>query len=310
MSKVLLITGATGKQGGAVIDAILSTPNSASIFTLLAVTRDANTPSAKKLAARSPSIKLVQGNLDDIPSLFDAAEKAAQNPIWGVYSVQISMGKGVTVESEMRQGNSLIDESLRRSVQHFVYSSVDRGGDALSWDNQTPIPHFQSKYHIERHLRDAAAADGDKMGWTILRPVVFMENLEPGFPAKVFMTAMRDTLQGKSIQWVATADIGVFVAQAFTNPDQWNHQAIGLAGDELDFPAISKAFENKTGAPVGTTYGLLGSALKWAVPEMKVMLGWFASDGYRADVKKVRELHPGMLDLESWLVQRSKFTTI
>lgn len=309
MSKVLLITGATGKQGGSVIDAILSSPNSASSFTLLAVTRDASTASAKKLAARSPSIQLVQGNLDDIPSLFDAAEKVAQQPIWGVYSVQISMGKGVTVESEMRQGKGLIDESLRRDIQFFVYSSVERGGDAVSWDNQTPIPHFQSKYHIERHLRDVASND-NKMGWTILRPVAFMDNLEPGFPTKVFMTAMRDTLNGKPVQWIATSDIGVFAAQAFSNPERWNHQAIGLAGDELDFPAICKAFENKTGAPIGTTYGLLGSALKWAVPEMSVMLGWFASDGYRADIRKLRGLHPQLLDVENWLVKRSRFTTI
>jgi uncharacterized protein YbjT (DUF2867 family) len=308
MSKVLLITGATGKQGGSVIDALLSTPNSASSFTLLAVTRDADAASAKKLVARSPSTKLVQGNLDDIPSLFDAAEKVAQQPIWGVYSVQISMGKGVTVESEMRQGKGLIDESLRRSVQYFVYSSVERGGDALSWDNQTPIPHFQSKYHIERHLRDAAS--NTQMGWTILRPVAFMDNLEPGFPTKVFMTAMRDTLQGKPVQWVATVDIGVFAAKAFTDPDRWNHQALGLAGDELDFPAICQAFEHKTGAPVGTTYGLLGSALKWAVPEMSVMLGWFASDGYRADIRKLRGLHPQLLDVENWLVKRSRFTTV
>jgi uncharacterized protein YbjT (DUF2867 family) len=308
MSKVLLITGATGKQGGSVIDAILSSPSSPSDFTLLAVTRDTNSASAQKLAARSPSIQLVQGNLDDIPSLFDAAEKVAQKPIWGVFSVQVSMGKGVTVEGEMRQGKALIDESLRRDVKFFVYSSVERGGDDLSWDNQTPIPHFQSKYHIEHHLRDAA--NGKNMGWTILRPVAFMDNLEPNFPTKVFITALRDTLQGKPMQWVATSDIGVFAAQAFANPSEWNHKAIGLAGDELDFPGLCEAFENKTGSPIGTTYGLLGSALKWAVPEMSLMLGWFASDGYRADIQRLRGLHPELMDFESWLVKRSHFKTV
>lgn len=307
MSKVLLITGATGKQGGSVIDAILSSPALASSFTLLAVTRDTSTASAEKLVARNPSVKLVQGNLDDIPSLFLAADRIAQKPIWGVFSVQVSMGKKVTVEGEMQQGKGLIDESIRHGVKCFVYSSVERGGDEASWDNQTPVPHFQSKYHIERHLRDVA---GDTMGWTILRPVAFMDNLQPSFPTKVFMTALRDTLNGKPLQWIAPTDIGYFAAQAFENPEEWNHKAIGLAGDELDFAGLSKAFENKTGAPIGTTFGFLGSALKWGVPELNIMMEWFASDGYRVDVQKLRTMHPIMIDMETWLEKRSNFQTV
>ncbi len=307
MPRVLLIAGATGKQGGSVIDAILSNPATASGFTLLAVTRDTSTVSAKKLAARSPSVKLVQGNLDDIPSLFRAGKEVAQKPIWGVFSVQVSMGKNVTVEGEIRQGKGLIDESIRHGVKCFVYSSVERGGDEASWDNQTPVPHFQSKYHIERHLLDVA---GDKMGWTILRPVAFMDNLQPSFPTKVFMTALRDTLIDKPLQWVAPSDIGFFAAQAFEKPEEWNHKAIGLAGDELDFAGLSKAFENKTGTTIGITFGFLGNLLKWGVPEVNVMLKWFASDGYRADVQRLRSMHPAMMDMETWLEKSSNFQTI
>ncbi len=307
MSKALLITGATGKQGGALIDAILSNPGQTSKFTLLAVTRDTSTASAKKLAARSPSVKLVQGDLDDNPSLFRAANEVAQKPIWGVFSVQVSMGKGVTVEGEIQQGKGLIDESIKQGVKHFVYSSVERGGDEVSWDNETLVPHFQTKYQIERHLRDVA---GDKMGWTILRPVAFMDNLQPGFQTKVFMTALRDTLNGKPLQWVTPSDIGFFAALALEKPEEWNHKATGLAGDELDFTGLSKAFENKTGAPIGTTFGFLGSALKWGVPEINHMLTWFALDGYKADVQKLRSIHPAMMDVETWLVESGNSRTI
>ena len=123
MSRVLLITGATGKQGGSVIDSLLELPNT-SDFTILAVTRDANSGSAKKLAGRASNIKLVEGNLDDVPALFQAADKVAQQPIWGVYSVQISMGKGVTFEGEVKQGTDLIDESVKNGVtpESFAYS--------------------------------------------------------------------------------------------------------------------------------------------------------------------------------------------
>jgi uncharacterized protein YbjT (DUF2867 family) len=170
MSKVILVTGATGKQGGAVIDALLN-DSTHKFSTILAVTRDPNSSSAKMLALKSVLIKLVQGNLDDVPTIFENAGYINKEQIWGVYSVQVSLGKGVTIDGEIAQGKALIDESVKRGVKYFVYSSVDRGGDKRSWATRTPIPHFQTKYEIEHHLRDQAGS----MGWTILRPVAFMD---------------------------------------------------------------------------------------------------------------------------------------
>lgn len=308
MTKYLLITGATGKQGGAVVDALLDSP-SASDFTLLAVTRDTNSGSAQKLTSKSPSVKLVQGNLDDVPALFEAAhEVTGGEKIFGVYSVQISMGKGVTTDGEIKQGNDLIDESIKAGVSHFVYSSVERGGDEKSWTNQTPIPHFQTKYHIEHHLRDSAA--NTSMGWTILRPVAFMDNLVPGFPTKVFLTALRDTVgETKQMQYVATSDIGWFAAEAFQHPKEWNQRALGLAGDQFNFKEMSQHFENTTGYPAGTTFSLLGSTLMYMVTELGIMIRWFGSDGYGADVKSLRAMNPKLLDFETWLREKSGFKT-
>ena len=307
MSKPVLVTGATGKQGGSLINALLA--DKSNQFQILAVTRDASSASAQKLLAKSESIKLIEGNLDDAAQLFAAAKQAADGkPIWGVYSVQISMGKGVTVEGEIKQGNDLIDESIKNGVQHFVYSSVERGGDERSWENETPINHFQTKYHIEHHLRDEAKKAGDKMGWTILRPVAFMDNLQPGFPSKVFLTALRDTLgPNKKIQYVATADIGIFAAKAFQDPAKWNHRAIGLAGDEFTFEEMSKKFQNATGSPAGTTYSFLGGFLMWAVAELGHMIRWFGAEGYGANLQELRKIHPGLLDFEAWLKQESNF---
>lgn len=286
------------------VDALLS--KHSSDVTILAVTRDAKSPSAQRLAQKSAAIKLVQGNLDDIPGIFRNASEITKQPIWGVYSVQVSMGKGVTHDGEVRQGKGLIDESLRQGVKHFVYSSVDRGGDEKSWANPTPIPHFISKHEIEHHLKEMA---GDKMGWTILRPVAFMDNLAPGFETKVFLTALRDTMGDKPEQWVATDDIGYFAAEAFQKPREWNHKAVGLAGDELTFEGLSKAFLNKTNTPAPTTFSLLGSALKWGVAEVGTMITWFKTDGYGADIPKLRKMNPGLMDFETWLEKRSLFVT-
>ncbi|KAI2470481.1 NAD(P)-binding protein [Annulohypoxylon bovei var. microspora] len=308
-SKVLLITGATGNQGGSVIEALLG--RSVDKFTILAVTRDANSSSAKRLAEKSSSIKIVQGNLDDVPGIFQEARKVHSQPIWGVYSVQISIGKGVTVEGEITQGKALIDESIKAGVKHFVYGSVERGGDEASWNNPTPIPHFQSKYYIEQHLRDATSAGkpGEGMGWTVLRPVAFMDNLTPGFPMKVFMAALHNHLGNKPLQWVATSDIGVFAMKSFTDPERWNRRAVGLAGDELSWEMFDASFRKATGSPVPESYWFFGSILTYMATELSLMVGWFATDGYKADVAARRKDHPDMLTVEKWLIKESQFDT-
>lgn len=308
MTKFLLITGATGKQGGAVIEALLSQKTIGSEFAILAVSRDIKSPGATELVTKFPSVRLVQGNLDDAPLLFmNALKISSYEPVWGVYSVQVSQGRNVTLEREVKQGIDLFDESIKRGVKHFVYSSVERGGDVKSWDNSTPISHFQSKHRIEQHIR--SAAEGRGMGWTILRPVALMENFQPGFATKVFLTALRDSLDGRAMQLVAVRDVGVFAMMAFENPEEWNRVAIGLAGDELDFAGISDVFKEKTGREAGTTFGVWGSLLKWAISDMGLMLNWFKTDGYSADIKILRQMHPGLMDFGAWL-ERSKFEIV
>ncbi|RMJ03764.1 hypothetical protein BHE90_016106 [Fusarium euwallaceae] len=304
MSRALLITGATGKQGGAVIDSLVA--KQPSNFLLLAVTRNANSTSAKRLAAKSSSIKLVEGDLNALPSLFNSAKTLAGGvPLWGVYSVQaaVSTDKSMTLDIEVQQGKNLVDESIKAGVKHFVYSSVERGGDERSWVNPTPVPHFRTKHEVELHLRDAAR--GTHMGWTILRPTIFMDNLAPGFESKVLLTVLRDVLKEKPLQWVSAKDIGFFGAEAFLYPDVWNNKAIGLVSDELTPSQLDVSFKKVTGKPAPTTFGLLGRAVKAGVKELGVMVDWFRDEGYRADPAVVQKVHPGHQTLESWLKESS-----
>lgn len=86
MSGAVLITGATGKQGGAVVKSLLQAKAN---FTILAVTRNPSSPAAQKLKNASSNISLVQGDLSDAPAIFTNARKVAPGPIWGVYSIQV-----------------------------------------------------------------------------------------------------------------------------------------------------------------------------------------------------------------------------
>lgn len=86
MSRAILVTGATGKQGGAVVQALLASSRR-NDFTIYALTRSGDSPAAKRLAAKSESIKLVQGDLDHVDAIF----KATPEPYWGVFSMQVSL---------------------------------------------------------------------------------------------------------------------------------------------------------------------------------------------------------------------------
>lgn len=183
MSRAVLITGATGKQGGAVVNALLKANAD---FEILALTRDSQSASAQRLVQKSPKIKLVAGNLDAPDNIFSKAKEITKTPIWGVYSVQVAIGGGATHKTEEVQGKALIDVSLKNGVKHFVYSSVDRGG-SKSDDNPTDVPHFISKHKVEQYLYEKTK--NGEMDWTILRPVAFFDNLVPGFMGKVFSTS-------------------------------------------------------------------------------------------------------------------------
>ncbi|KAL5342329.1 hypothetical protein BJX70DRAFT_356468 [Aspergillus crustosus] len=301
MSKTILITGATGKQGGSVISNLIQQNADVEI---LAVTRDVNTPSSKKLAAKSPKIKLVQGNLDQPDEIFRSAKKATSQPIWGVYSVQVAdFSKKSGINIEEKQGRELVEVAIENNVKHIVYSSVDRGGDK-SINNPTAVPHFLSKHNIEKHLIEKTK--GTSTTWTILRPVAFFDgSFVAGFVGKVFATVWKTALKGKPLQVIAVSDIGFFGAEAFLKPEEWSRRAISLAGDELTFDQLATVFKSTTGKPLPTTFDIFGRLFLTLASEFAAIFKFFLEDGYKADIQAARKIHPGLKDFKAWLETES-----
>ena len=213
------------------------------------------------------------------------------------------MQDGATSERETKQGKDMIDGALANNVQVFVYSSVDRGES----EGPTFVPHFISKYNVENHLKEQAQ---DRMTWTILRPVAFMEGLSPDFMGKIMATWIKISLKpSKRLAFVATSDIGFFAAQGFLQPEnpEYKNQAISLAGDELTFDELSQVFKQKQGYGVPTTFEFVGRFIKWMVTELNVMFKWFDEEGYKIDIPKLKKLHPELMNLGDWLEKEGGF---
>jgi uncharacterized protein YbjT (DUF2867 family) len=288
-SRKILITGATGKQGGAVLDALVA---SKAPFQILALTRDAS--KAQRLASK-PNVTVIQGDIKNPASIFEA-----NKPIYGVLCVTVPGKAG----DEEAQAKPLIDESIKNGVEHFVFNSVERGGSEKSEKNPTNIEHFASKHRIEEYLKEKSE-NGNKMSYTILRPVAFMDNFNPGFFGKAF-ASMLGGLGNKPLQFISVHDIGLFGARAFTDPS-YKNRAIGLAGDDLTLPQARKVFKDTMGSELPETYGFVGSGITWMVKEVGTMFNWFKNEGYGVDIQALRKEEPRLQDFSKWLKESSKF---
>ncbi|CAJ0549963.1 Ff.00g065580.m01.CDS01 [Fusarium sp. VM40] len=303
MPRSILVVGATGNQGGAVINNLLQLEAD---FTILAVTLNAASPLSQKLTQKSSKIKVVQGDLEHPASLFENTRLVESEPVWGVYFVQNPFASNHTLEQELQQAKKFIDECMKHKVSFFVYGSVDRGGER-SFNNRTPVPHFASKYDIEYYLAEKAPMAN--MNYTFLRPTGFMDNYKPGFQSKMFLTCWKIALKDKPLQLIAVSDIGYFAAQAFMDPQRYKGQAISLAVDELTFDQAAKIFEKATGQRIPLTFGFVASIVLFLLKGIVAMFQWMVEEGFGASVQELRESHPGMVDFATYLETESGYVS-
>jgi len=273
--RIILVTGATGRQGGAVIHHL-----HARNFAVRALTRHPDKPQARALVGHGTEV--VRGDLNDPESLTRALDG-----VYGVYSVQTPAEHGAAVE--VRQGINLADAAKRSRVSHFVYSSVG------SADQETGIPHFDSKARIENHIR------GTGLKYTIFRPVFFMENLL-GMKDRIDQGVLAQPLNPDTrLQMVAVDDIGAFVAMAFERSGHWQGRTVDIAGDQVSMSDLAASLGRIDGREVRYEQVPWDQFEQAAGREMTAMYRWFEAVGYRADLPAVRREYPNLMSLERWL---------
>lgn len=172
-SLTILVVGATGQQGSSLLLQlsyyILTAKPEVEKVKVLALTRSAASPKAQALPTKYGVLDLtvVEGDTRNPAPIF-----AAHPDINAVFSYTLP-------PDEEPQATALVDAAASHTQPvHFVFSSVDRGGEPKSWDTPTDIEHFAQKHNVEVHLRAAAEKSNGKLVYTILRPTAFMDNRE------------------------------------------------------------------------------------------------------------------------------------
>lgn len=276
-NSIVLVTGATGKQGGAVAGELLRHG-----YQVRAMTRKPDGEEAKKLAAIGAEV--VKADYDD-PVTLEMALKG----VWGVFSVQNTWEAGV--EREEVQGKRFAEIARKAGVEHFVYSSVG------SADQKTGIPHFDNKARVEEKVRSLAFPSH-----VILRPVFFMENFlspwfKPGLDAGKLAVALKPATK---LQMVAVDTIGEFGRIAFDKHDVLNRREIDIAGDSLTMPEAAEVLGKALGRKIEFAPVPIEDVRKQS-EDYAIMLEWFDRVGYRADIAGLkREFGVKLLTLAEW----------
>ena len=264
----VLVAGATGQQGGAVADRLLSGDHGD--FNVHALSRSPESDACQLLADRGATI--VEGDLGDKDTLRPAVED-----VNAVFCVTQFFTAGH--EGEVEHGTNLAEVAADVGVEHFVFSSV--GGA----ERDTGIPHFDSKYEIEERIRDLG------LPATIIRPVFFMQNFEGQREDIADGTLALPLAEDVSVQIVNIDDIGGLAAEALADPERYKGQAIELAGDEGTLEEMAQVFTEVTGVDIEAQHVPVDVAREQMGEEYAVMFEWFNEHGYEADIDALRREH-------------------
>jgi uncharacterized protein YbjT (DUF2867 family) len=279
----ILVTGATGKQGGATARRLLTGGGP-----VRALVRDPAAPAAAALAAAGA--RLVRGDFDDPASLRPALDGAAA--VFGIPPVAFGPG-GPDPDLEAARGRALIDAAAAAGVEQVVFSTVASASTASRGS--------AGKALIEHYLRDHIALP------TVLRPVRFMTNylgvgaigidgISRGVHRHLFPP-------DQPMQVIALEDVAEFAALAFADPARFAGRTLELAGDDPTPAAAAAAISAATGLPV--RYEQLSDSEAAALsPEIAATRKrWLAGHGWHADIEALRVIHPGLRTLAGWLAE-------
>ncbi|MFJ3777180.1 NmrA/HSCARG family protein [Streptomyces sp. NPDC090075] len=281
--RLVLVTGATGRQGGATARRLLAAGRP-----VRALVRDTTAPAAKAL--ETAGAELVRGDFDDPPSLPAALEGAAA--LFAVPPVVFGPA-GSDAEREFARGRALIDAAAAVGVEHVVFTGVastpGRPGGS------------EGKKRIEDHLRARIRSV------TVLRPVRFMSNYlgstTIGLDGIVHGVHRHIFPPDEPVQMIAVEDIAEFAALAFEQPDRFAGRSLELAGDAPTPAEAVAAISEATRAAV--RYEQITHAEAAALnPEIaQVRKRWAAGSRWHADIEALRIIHPGLRTFADWLAQ-------
>jgi uncharacterized protein YbjT (DUF2867 family) len=272
---MVVVCGATGRQGGAVTRHLL-----AGGWPVRALTRSPD--SAKARALRLAGAEVMQADMADRATL-DRAFAGA----YGLFNVQNPQLAGF--DGEVAQGRNVADSAKTAGIGHLVYGSAGMG-------TPTGVPSWDSKVIIADHMRQLG------LRITVMRPMAFMELMtDKDFYPQVSVWHVMPKLMGwdRTLPWLAADDVGAIAATAFADPDRFVGVDVSLAGDLMTLGECRQIWAEQRRAPRGFPMPV------WlfervAGKDLPTMWRWLRTGDVPLDTGPTRAIHPGARTVRAW----------
>jgi uncharacterized protein YbjT (DUF2867 family) len=275
----ILVTGATGQQGGSLARLLLQKKHKVYAFTR-------NTQSSTAQDLRNKGANVVKGDLDD----FNSLERAVKD-VESIFLMGTPFEDGT--EGETRRGKMMADIAKEKKVTHLVYSSVANA------DKNTGIPHFESKYRIEQHIKNLG------IPYTIIGPTFFMENLlGPGLQqGQLALPLSPNTI----LQQSALENIAEFSALVLESRKPFLGKRIDIASDEVTGEQAAEILSNELGYKIKYVAVPLEQVYR-ANEDMAHMYDWYEKVGTGIDITRLHQEYPEVnwLSFKDWARSRLK----
>ncbi|KAF4574918.1 hypothetical protein EYR36_006270 [Pleurotus pulmonarius] len=318
-SKVILVIGATGAQGMAVIDALLApaSDGSPSPYSVRALTRDPSSPRAQKLIAKG--VECIQGTTDDLQKVATAFE--------GAYGAWVNTdGFTIGEQKEIYAGLRIFEVAKRTSsIRHYVWSSLDYGSKKSGYSPEHRCEHYDGKGRVAEFLKQQDSVPSE-MTWTIVTSGPYFELLYTFCgpfhrrPDGTFVFA--SIIQDGHVPFIALADLGWWARYTFDHRAETSGKDLEVASDMVGWDYLVKTFTEVTGHPAvhdrqsqdewwlnwnrvdkpianergpahdGSTSGKENFSAFWSL---------FRDDIIKRDLDWIRSTHPTGKTLESWM---------
>jgi uncharacterized protein YbjT (DUF2867 family) len=263
----IAVTGATGAQGGATARALLAAGHR-----VRALTRRLDSPAARTLRALGAELR--PADFDDRASL-DSAFAGAD----ALFAVTTPFGTDLPTET--RQGATLVDAAVAARLGHIVLTT------AAHADRGTGVPHYESKYLVERRL------PGRGVPWTVIGPAAFMDNYAGGWT----LDGLREGIfawpmpADRPLALITAGDIGAFAALVLQRRDEFAGRRIDIASDVRTPAQLTEILAAAMGRPVAYRQVPLAH-VRTRSEDLASMFGYFTTTGLDVDAEALRREYP------------------
>lgn len=294
--KIIVVVGATGTQGGSVVQALLEKKNAYDGVKIRCLTRNKSSEKAKKLASNSKNIEVVECDISQPNEVRHAFQNA-----WAIFAVT-NYWDPTTGPKEYDYAISMANIAKECQVKYYIWSSLDNSERITS--GKYKVPHFTGKAKVDEHLHNIG------LPFIIVKAGFYFTNILYFFPPKkdaknpnrvIFQLPLKPSTK---IPFFDPTDTGHVVASILQDPNTYLRQVIPMYGEMATFPQVASKVAEASGKEGAYEQISYEEAAKTMDKDLLEMLHYFDDFGYfqeGASNNLAKKLNPDLKDAKAWI---------